>query len=399
MKSLLVILAVGLPVLLYGQERDLTPAQYFRNAETYVAGHRWEQALEALDACLARDPSITEAYFLRGTVREHFKLDEEALTDYNVYLELRPAQTEALFARGQLRFRLGKFEDAKADFLQLTYLPNSETTTVFFQQDAFAGGTTKMFTMQGAEKAYIFNYLGLTETQLNHFDDAIHWFDSAISRVNGDPDLYVNRGLAKEKNKDTPGALRDFRQALRLDPNHALAKHHLGTIAKSAHPDSSLALLNEAIADNPNMPFAYAERGYSRMEKGMYKDALGDYNQATRLDPSNPDHFLNRGLIKEKLGDLDGAYSDYTQAITLRADFYKAWLNRGNLLMRRGKLTDAVEDYTVAITYNAAYSSAYYNRAIALGRLQRNDEACADLRAAEVLGVEVDAKVKKQICR
>jgi tetratricopeptide (TPR) repeat protein len=398
-RELLAFGFVGIAAVVLAQERELTPMQQFRNAETYIGSHRWDLALESLDACLARDPSITEAYYLRATVREYFKLDEEALTDYNIYLELRPTQTEALFGRAQLRFRLKHYEEARADFIKLTYLPNTETNSVFFQVDTYTGGTSKAFTMQGADKAYIYNYLGQAETHLGHLDQAIQWFDSAIARVKGDPDFYVNRGIAKEKNHNANGAMRDFRQALRLDPNHALAKHHLGTASKSTSPDSATAMLNEAIADNPNMPFAFADRGYALMEKGKYREALADFNQAIRLDPSNHEYFLNRGLIREKLADPDGAYKDYTQAINLRGDFDKAWLNRGNLLFRRGKFIDAVEDYTVAITYNAGYSSAYYNRAIALEQLHQNAAACADLKTAEVLGHQVPDKVKRQICR
>lgn len=398
-KALIGILLVGASLPAFGQERQRTALQLFRDAEVYVGSHRWEQALEALDACLSRDPSIIEAYFLRATVREHFKLDEEALTDYNIYLELRPNNTEAIFARAQLRYRLAQYEGARDDFMKLTYLPNSETTTIFFQQGAYGGGTTKVFTLQGAEKAYLFNYLGMTETQLGNFKEAIEWLDSAISQVDGDPDLYVNRGLAKEKSNDAPGAMRDYRQALRIDPGHAVAKHHQAGMSKTEHPASSAALLDEAIADNPAMPFAWADRGYWRMEQGLYKQALTDYNEAIRLNPNDHEYFLNRGLIREKLSDADGAYGDYTQAITLRPAFDKAWLNRGNLLLRRGKLLEAVEDYTVAITYNPSYSSAYYNRAIALGRLNQNDPACNDLKTAEVLGATVDAKVKRQICR
>jgi tetratricopeptide (TPR) repeat protein len=270
---------------------------------------------------------------------------------------------------------------------------------VFFQQDAYGGGTTRMFTLQGAEKAYIFNYLGMTETQLNHPAEAIVWLDSAIKVIDRDPDLYVNRGLAREKGGDKERAVKDYRKALTLDPNHAVAKHHLGALSKTTDPTSSSALLDEAIADSPNMPFAYAERGFDHMQNGRYGKALTDYDQAIKLDPTNHEYLLNRGLIKEKLSDYEGAYRDYTKAITIRPTFDKAWLNRGNLLLRRGKLKEAIEDYSVAITYNSAYSSAFYNRAIALGRLQQHEAACADLNTAEVLGAEIDPKVKRQICR
>lgn len=400
MKSLVVIgLLFGLLIPAVAQERDLTPLQYLRKAETYIQNHRWEEALEALDACIVRDPSQVEAFNLRATVREHFGMDQEALTDYNIYLELRPQNTEALFGRAQLQFRLGRYEAAKTDFIKLTYLPQTETNTVFFQTDAYGGGTSRIFTTQGVQTAYLFNYIGLTEVQLGNIPKAIEWYDSALRTIQNDPDIFVNRGIARQKSNDQQGALLDFRRALQLNPSHALAKQHMGSLAKGMHPDSSASLLDAAIRDNPNMPFAYAERGFDRLEKGLFREALEDYDQAIRLDPHEEEYFLNRGLIRERLKDREGAYKDYTQAIVLKNDFDKAWLNRGNLLAKSGNLTDAIEDYTVAITYNPSYAPAYYNRAIAWGRLRRDTEACTDLQMAERLGHEIAPKVKRQICR
>jgi tetratricopeptide (TPR) repeat protein len=398
-KYLATIWIILLPALAIAQERNLTPEQYLRKAETHIDNHHWEQALEALDACIVRDTRLPEAFNLRALVREHFNLNEEALTDYNIYLELRPENTEALFARGQLLFRLRRYEAAKKDFISLTHLPQTETTTVFFQTDTYGGGTNKIFTTQGAEKAYLFNYIGLAEVEFGELSSAINWYDSALLTIQGDPDIFVNRGIAREKSNDTEGALRDFRRALQIDPKHALAKQHLGALVKGANPDSSRALLDAAIDDNPNLPMAYAERGFARMEKGLYKEALADYNEAIRLDPAEEEYYLNRGLIREKTKDLEGAYKDYTQAITLQPDFDKAWLNRGNLLARMGKLLEAIEDYSVAIIYNPDYSAAFYNRAIARGRLRQDVAACQDLNTAETLGHAVTAKVKRQICR
>src|SRR5205085_9782616 len=149
--------------------------------------------------------------------------------------------------------------------------PQTETTTIFFQTVAFTGGTSKIFTTQGAEKAYLFNYIGLAEVQLGNLASAINWYDSAIRTIHSDHDLYVNRGIAKEKNNNPEEALRDFRRALQIDPSHAIAKQHMGVLAKVSFPDSSAALLDAAILDNPNMPFAYAERGFALMQKGLFK--------------------------------------------------------------------------------------------------------------------------------
>lgn len=380
------------------QEKDRTPRQYFMIGETKAENHQWEEALEALDACLARDPMFVDAYYSRAIAREHFNLLDDALTDYNIYMELRPEHREALFGRALLRFRLEQFQMAKLDFDRLLRMPAGATTTVFFQQDAFTGGVNRVFTTQGADQAYLFNYMGLTEDHLGNFAAAINWYDSAIAMQPGNPDLFVNRGISKVKSRDSTGAIDDYLRALRLDGNHALAKNNLAAIGGDKDQASG-ALLDQAIEDNPSMPYAFAERGYARMEKGELKGALSDYDEAIRIDPGNAEYLLNRGLVRERLRDLAGAYDDYTKAIAIKATFDKAWLGRGNVLSKQGRLEEAIEDYGVAILYNPGYASAYYNRAIARGRLHQNELACADLTTAESLGALVDLKARQKFCR
>lgn len=381
------------------EEKRRSASYYYHVGEVQLEKHDWLAARDAFNSCLRADPMYTDAYYSRAIVHEHFDSLNQALTDYNIYLEFKPEHYEALFGRAQLRLRLDQNALAKADLLKLLSLPPGPTTGVIWRTDGYTGGVDQVFTSKGAGKGHVFTALGLAAMKLNDFDGAIQFFDSALYLSPNDPDLLVSRGTAKEKKTDTTAAIVDYQKALLYNPGHAVAKHNLSAITKGNKSGLSQAqLLDEAIADNPKLPFAYAERAYVNFRNGNFAKALADYDQAIALDPKEVEYYLNRGLIKEKLKDTEGAYKDYTAAIRIENNYEKAWLNRGNLLAKLGRLSEAVEDYSVAITHVPEYASAYFNRAMVLNRLNKRDLACADLQTAEKLGAKVEPKAWKSIC-
>jgi tetratricopeptide (TPR) repeat protein len=83
-----------------------------------------------------------------------------------------------------------------------------------------------------------------------------------------------NRGLAYVKRGDYAGAVADFDEAIRL---------------------------------NPQFSFAYNSRGYAYAMKGDFDRAIADYNEAIRLDPRYGLALLNRGLAYFTKHDYDRA--------------------------------------------------------------------------------------------
>jgi tetratricopeptide (TPR) repeat protein len=342
-----------------------------------------------------------EAYYSRAIAREGLGDKQGALTDYNIYLETKPEDKEALFSRAVSRYDFGQWAVAKEDLLKLLSLPEGgETNTVYFQTNQSADGFTKAFTAHHDLKPTILNYLGLIETKLNNYYDAIQYFNSAISINTNEPDYFLNRGITKLQAGDSVSAITDFEHTLSLDPESSLARHNLAILKKTSTNSSETEnLLTEAIEKNPKLPYSYAERGMIRMKAGNLNGAIEDYNEAIRLDPKDPDYWLNRGLIKEQLNDLPGALADYQQVITLRADYEKGWLNHGNVQVKLKRFNEALEDYTVAITYYPEYGLAYYNRGLTWHRLGKLTEACKDLDQSINFGIKVDAKVMSTICK
>ncbi len=157
---------------------------------------------------------------------------------------------------------------------------------------------------------------------------------------------YKERGYAREKMGDKQGAIRDYSKAIKLNPNdveiykrRAIVKEEIRSY-RGARNDLNCAIVTacfnlgnaryamgdyqgaieeytQAIKVNPNYAIAYHNRGKARYEMGDYQGAIDDYSQAIKLNPNEAIPYYNRGYAREEIGDYMGATEDYNQASLL----------------------------------------------------------------------------------
>src|SRR6516162_6240682 len=86
-----------------------------------------------------------------------------------------------------------------------------------------------------------------------------------------------------------------------------------------AHPTSgaggegALQDYSEAIRLNPDYADAFYNRGAARRANGDLEGALHDYNEAIRLKSDDAEAFFKRGAARHDKGDLEGAVQDYSE--------------------------------------------------------------------------------------
>ncbi len=399
MVALLILIPFGSFAQSNASKEKRTATYYFEAGENALDRKEYITAQAHFTECLRLDPAFADAYRLRAIAREHLNDMSRALTDYNIYVGLKPDDPEALFNRAVLRFEAGQLLPARQDFLLLLKMPKQETNMVYFSQEKYSDSGGKVFTYGHSGKDYIYNYLGLIETKTKRYDKAVMWFDSALRISPANPSYLINRGIVHSESKDLARAKADFEEALKHDPDNALAIHNLAVLKSFEGKEDSEKLLTEAIEKNKNLPYPRAERAFYRLQNNDLIGALEDYNELVRMEPTIAESYLNRGFVKERLKDLEGALNDFSKAISLDEKNQKAWLGRGNVMSKVGKWKEAAEDYTVAIEIDPSYNLAYYNRAMALSNIKRLSEACSDLKAAEKRGMTINPQVKAKICR
>ncbi|KAB8332687.1 tetratricopeptide repeat protein [Scytonema tolypothrichoides VB-61278] len=95
-------------------------------------------------------------------------------------------------------------------------------------------------------------------------------------------EVFYRRGEEKARKGDYKGAIVDFNEFLRL---------------------------------NPNGFKAYYNRGLARQKLGDYEGAIIDFDKYLRFNPNDVEARQNRGLIRFELGDYKGAIADYSTAV------------------------------------------------------------------------------------
>ncbi|MBA4421393.1 MAG: hypothetical protein C0391_09620 [Anaerolinea sp.] len=167
--------------------------------------------------------------------------------------------------------------------------------------------------------------------------------------------------LSEQKNLDA--ALREYNQAIQLDPKYVYAYNNRGNVYKAKGDlDAALREYNQAIQLDPKYVYAYNNRGNVYYDKGDLDAALREYNQAIQLDPKDVYAYFNRGIVYKAKGDLDAALREYNQAIQLDPKYVYAYNNRGVVYYDKGDLDAALREYNQAIQLDPKYVYAYNNR-------------------------------------
>jgi tetratricopeptide (TPR) repeat protein len=224
---------------------------------------------------------------------------------------------------------------------------------------------------------------GIQRVDKGDLEGAITDYDQAIRLNPNNDEAYYNRGIWRSEKGDIDGAIADYDQAIRLNPKAASAYINRGAARyRKGDTDGSIADLDRAVELNPKNALAYSNRCFTIKLKGDFDDAIADCDQAIRLDANNVRAFVNRALVRQAMGDIDGAIADYDQAIRLDPKFVGARFNRGNVYLKNGNFDRAIADYAQAILIDPKFIDAYLMRGHTYERKGDHDRAVADFNQA-----------------
>jgi len=178
--------------------------------------------------------------------------------------------------------------------------------------------------------------------------------------------FYYNSGLACSREWDYDGAIRDYDEAIRLDPEYASAYYNRGK-AWSCKGDYETAIKNfdEAIRLDRKNALAYVSRGIAWSHTGKRDKAFKDFDEAIRLDPKTAQAYEWRGSAWDSKNEYDKAIDDYDEAIRLDPLEATPYSARGHVWMMKKEHDKAIKDYDEAIHRSSGHSCAltYIDRA------------------------------------
>jgi tetratricopeptide (TPR) repeat protein len=333
-------------VALLSRAREVYPSDFWLNHHLgyYSMANEppaYEEAVRYLTVAGALRPKSVSARYYLAVARSHQADDKKAMEACREALALRPNYSPAHQRLGAIYAMRGDFDRAIESFRR----------AIEFQEDS-----SKAHSGLGgalAEK-------GRFKEALDHLNKAIE-YDKRNARSRQpyadnprrNADAYNNRGSVWIRIREVDKAVADYKEAIRLRPDHALAHGGLG---------SALAL------------------------KGRWKEALEEYQKAARYDPNLADAHYNLGVTYQNLGELDKSIAAYRQAVRLRPRDAEYIYNLAAALNQNGALDEAAAAYRQAIALRPAYAEAHCNLGGVLKAQGQFKEALASYRRGHELG-------------
>ncbi|MEK7486349.1 MAG: tetratricopeptide repeat protein [Planctomycetota bacterium] len=301
-------------------------------------------------------PTYASAYLERGRLKKSKDDFSGALEDYNEALRVDPKFERAYYHRGLLKYDQKLFREALADFEEAFRLDPQYTDACF-------------------RVAFVLY-------DLEENDRSMEFYNTTLKLDNKHSYAYFNRGLIRKyKKNDYEGAILDYSQSLRYNPDDPVAYYERGN-ARYDKQDYDGAILDYTIAIrlNPQKENYFRDRGLAKKEKQDYAGAIQDYTKGIELKPEDATLYRGRASIKSTQGDLSGAMEDLSEALRLDPKYGFAYSTRAFLKKKQNDLEGAITDFSEALKYDPEDTETYYDRGVALKDAKKLKEAKQDFQ-------------------
>ena len=120
----------------------------------------------------------------------------------------------------------------------------------------------------------------------------------------GSDSAYYDRGIEYFRRLDYDRAIADFTQAIRLNPNNAIAYYNRGNVYNidKRDYDRAIADYTQVIRLDPNNARAYNNRGNAYYNKRDINRAIADFEAALRIEPNNAAYRQNLENARQARG-------------------------------------------------------------------------------------------------
>lgn len=230
------------------------------------------RALADLDRAIQLAPDNAQAYVIRGLANNRRGQKQLAMQDYEAALQRAPRYPQALANRAALLSEDGKYDQAIGD-LDESIKADPDNPVAYYNR-------------------------GYAHFAKHEYEKALADYDAAI-RLEPDMGLaYNNRCLIRAiTGKDLVAGLQDCDTAQKLMPLNIDVRITRGFIdLKLGDPRLAIKEYNDALDIDPNRPLALYGRGIARIMIGETREGEGDKAAALTLDPEVADQFAIYGL-------------------------------------------------------------------------------------------------------
>ncbi|XP_067388344.1 tetratricopeptide repeat protein 6 [Emydura macquarii macquarii] len=354
-------------LLLLESSKEVVLTVLINRALVYVELDDYSNALEDFKEATLSNRSDSKIYQAIGICYHRLEQFEEAVNSFTQVLKLDPFSLDAYVARGNSYMEYGDEAgniQAQKDFLKALHL-NPKCL-----------------------KARI--CLGYNLQALGKFQKAWNQFTVAIDI---DPRCHVaydGRAVVCLQMGDTFAAFQDTNAALKLTTNAQLLTNR-GVINQfMGYLNCAMKDYQQAISINPDYALAYFNAANIYFHHRQFSQANSYYSKALQLDPRNESAVMNRAITNTLLQNIKEAEEDFEKAICLCPFSAAVYFNRANLYRTLKQYELAEKDISTALSIQPNDALMYKLRADVRGKMGFSEEAIADYKQAISIQEMVD---------
>ncbi|NXD05736.1 TTC6 protein, partial [Nothocercus nigrocapillus] len=325
----------------------------------YVELGDYANACEDFKEATLHRPFDSQIFQAIGICYHRINEFEEAVRSFNQVLKLDPLSVDAYVERGNSYMENGQEPDrkqAQKDFLKALHL-NPKCV-----------------------KARI--CLGCNLQALGKFQKAWNQFTVAIDIDPKCHAAYDGRASVCLQMGETFAAFQDTNAALKLTTTAALLTNR-GVINQfMGYLSCAMRDYQNAISVDPDYALAYFNAGNIYFRNRQFSQALGYYSKALQLEPRNESAVMNRAITNTLLKNIKEAKEDFEKAVSLCPFSAAVYFNRANLHYGLKQYELAEKDISTALSIQPNDALMYKFRADIRAKLGFRKEAIDDYKQA-----------------
>ncbi|MEM7250537.1 MAG: tetratricopeptide repeat protein [Pseudomonadota bacterium] len=331
------------------------------------------RAVELVDRSLTLEPDNPEAHANRGNILRMQERGEEAGEAYRRALALDPTLSPARRGLAEMLSDASAWEDvrellgpaianADADAYE-AYMHGNAASALDDEAEAVRSFEAALAELEAFPEAHHNLAVVLTRIGQRQHDEAVlgkahAHYQRALALRPDFADGHFNYGQLLEQLGDYPRAESAYVRALEIFPQFLLARRRLGhLLLKRDDGPGALTQFDEVLADVPDSPDAWVDRGLALESVERTGEAREAYEKAMGIDPEHARAKANLGTLVAREGALEEGALLLEDAIRIDDASVESWSNLGGVRQMQAELGLAASHYerALALAPNAIF--------------------------------------------
>lgn len=332
------------------KDKEYKAFAYGTRAQVYLNLEDTIQALKDYSQAINIVPDDDRFYNQRAQVYYEQGKYDLADKDYLKMISLKEGDVMGYMGIGRNANAQKRYEDAIKQFDYVVKLEPNYSSAYSFRAESYIGlkkyneAIDDVISALGIDRDRKVFY-ELQELADSAFEQTVAKLKVQKIKEPNEQSWDYELGIVYERAAKYNKAIAYYKESLEKESNIITASRISSCYDDLGDYDKALEYCNQAIAlDSVKANYLY-EKANILDNAGRTQEAIKTMSDYIANTPDEPAGYYQRGWFKDHSGDIEGALEDYTMAITLQPNVAYAYLNRGVLYRLKGENAKAESDF------------------------------------------------------